>query len=171
MAPGFLFLFFFFILIKTVLLTAWFLCQLGNCHIKSSHFRDSTVTDPFNNQAYSVRGAPKKFFTLFFAEKSAFFGLLWISERSWPAAWRFEVDNKDQLPQSYIMLRSMLVSKLNFESQGTSAENPRPGFIIPKPRIKHPINVMWWDSLWSSSSWTTNQRLSWQNPNVYFCGY
>lgn len=38
---------------------------MGNCHIKSSHFRDATATHPLNNQAYSVRGDPKKFIILF----------------------------------------------------------------------------------------------------------
>lgn len=170
MAPGVLFCFL--ILIKTGLLTDWFLCQLGNCHIKSSHIRDSAVTDPFNNQAQQCQRSSWEIgFTLFFAEESAFFYLLWVSERSWPAVRRSEVDNKDQLPQSCIMLRSTLVLKLNFESQGTSAGNPRSGFIIPKLSIKHPIRVMWWESLWPASSQIKHQRWSWQNSNVYLCSY
>lgn len=77
----------------------------------------------------------------FLFRESAFFWLLWVSERSQPAGWRSVVDNKDQLPQSYIMLRSTLALELSLKSQGTSAGNPRSRFIILKPKIKHPCDV------------------------------
>lgn len=167
MAPGFLF--FFFLLIKTGLLTAWFLCQLGNCHIENSHFGDSTVTDTPNNQAYSVRGAPKTFVFCFYLQSSLLsFGYFGFYKNLGLLSEGLRLTTKTSSLRAALRWDQHRFQSWTWEPQGTSAGNPRGGLIVPKTRTKHPNGVTWWDSPRSASFW---QRLSWQYTNVYLCSY
>lgn len=146
MAPRFPF-FFFFPSNQTGPLTAWFLCQLGNCHIKSSHFRDSRVTDPLNNQDYSVRGTPKKFVLRFSVQRSLLslgyfgfqkgLGLLPEGLRLVTKANCLRATSHWDQRWCQSWTSSLRELQLETQHQGSS---------FPNPELKNPISVMWWDS-------------------------